>query len=268
MDESGRAVRFAHISDLHVSRRPAWREYTAKRFVGYANFRINRRFRHQEERVAGAVGSMLTMELDAVLATGDMAQTGLPAEFDAILGLFAPLSKNGVPVLASDGNHDLYGSPSRVAWMRLQERLALGYRPDEFGVFRFPGVEILSLDQGTISPPFFSYGRVDNHVLDRALAGWERRSGDTVRVVCGHYPLVGEKGKTPHFFYGLKGAKKLLAFLHKVGAAAYLCGHHHKRFQYDLGGGVTQYVASSLSSDGRVDVFECRDGRFSYLGAG
>lgn len=267
MSASMVALRIAHISDLHIARRPTWRETTFKRLAGYANFKINRGFHHREELIARAVERLSATPVTLVVVTGDLAQTGLDEEFRVAEQLLAPLSKAGIPVIACDGNHDLYGNSSRDSWLELRARLLLHLRPDEYGIFRFPGLDLLPMDQGMESPPFFSCGRVDRETLERAGPAWRGFTPGTVRIVCGHYPVMGKKGIKPRFFYGLKGWRSLLEFLRLSRVSAYLCGHYHKRNMTSLGGGVVQYAAPALSVDGRVDLFDSQGGEFDYQGA-
>ena len=218
--------------------------------------------------VAKAIARLANTPPDVVVATGDLAQTGLDSEFRAVEDLLAPLTRKGIPIIIADGNHDHYGAASRSSWIALEDKLSLHLTPDRFGIYRFPALEILALDQGTVSPPFFSYGRVDGAALVKAYEGWGGPPGGVTRVVCGHYPIIGNKGSTPKFFYGLRGWPELLGFLREVRASAYLCGHHHRRFMAELGDGVVQYSAPSLSSDGRVNMFECLNGEFEFIKTG
>lgn len=267
MSTSPKTLRIAHISDLHISRRPGWREMTVKRFIGFANFAMNRGFRHNEELVAHAVERLAARPPDVVIATGDLAQTGLKSEFRGVEEILSPLTKAGTPVIICDGNHDRYGNASHDAWLELRARLLLDTKPNEHGLIHFPRVEIFPMDQGMETPPLFSYGRVEPDVLARAQSGWKELLPGSVRIVCGHYPVMGKKGSTPYFFYGLKGWRSLLDFMRQARVSAYLCGHYHRRFMIDLGGGVVQYVAPALSVDGRVDLFDCRGGGFDNAGS-
>lgn len=263
-----KVLRIAHISDLHVARRPAWDEWTLKRLMGYGNYALNRRFRHQDEVIAKAVARVKLNPPHLVIATGDLIQTGLGSELSAVEDLLSPLTKKGVPIIVTEGNHDRYGGPSPIAWRKFRERLEAGLGPDENGIYHLPGLEVLPLDQGMESPPFFSYGNVERHRLEAISEVWSGYPKGVVRLVCGHYPVVDERGRKLKFFYGLKGWRELVHFLRSLEVSAYLCGHYHKRYMYDLGSGVIQYVAPSLSNDGRMDMFECIDGEFEFIGEG
>lgn len=239
---------------------------TLKRFIGFANFAMNRGFRHDEESAARAIIRLATHPPDVAIVTGDLTQTGLKSEFRRAESIFSPLTKAGTPVILCDGNHDRYGNASRGAWLELRARLALDRRPDECGVFHFPCLEVLPMNQGRETPPLVSRGGVDADALDRARPAWEKSLSGAARIVCGHYPVLGKNGAPLRYFSGLGGWRSLLDFMRRAKASAYLCGHCHRRFTLGLGGGVTQYAAPALSVDGRADIFDCRGGEFTYGG--
>ncbi len=265
-DKAEDSVVIAHISDLHVARRPQLRDVTLKRLSGFVNYSINRRFRHDESHIAKGIKTLAARKPDLVLATGDLVQAGLESEFVAVEELFQPLRELDIPIIAVDGNHDIYGRSSMPYWEKFKKRLALPLVPDSHGIIRYKTVELLPLDQGVQSPPFFSYGRVDHQDLAATSREWREPPAGVVRLVCGHYPVVSAKKKPSVFFYGLTGWKDLWDFLRQVHASAYFCGHYHKRFHSDLGGGVVQYVAASYSVTGKADLYECRNGILCLAG--
>lgn len=258
-------TRLAHISDLHVSRTPGFGELTLKRAVGYVNYRLNRSLRHSEDKIEEAIQLLVDDPPHIVAATGDLAQTGLDSEFGIIRKYFEPLVKRNIPVIIVGGNHDLYGGKVSPSWVALREYLALGLVPDKYGIIHFEDLEILPLEQWVKSPIFFSYGKVDPSVLYKALELWRTPAVDKARVVLGHYPVVMKGGTTSSFVHGLKKWKELLAFLRAAQVSGYLCGHIHKRKKYDLGEGVIQYAAPSLTVDGKPGIFESSGSRVQFL---
>ena len=261
-------LRIAHISDFHVARRPVRGEWTLKRLLAYGNFFLNRRFRHLEDRILKAVARVVQNPPHLIIITGDLIQTGLASELSAVEDILSPLTARGVPILVVEGNHDCYGGRLPSNWLDVKQRLAAGIRQDEHGIVRLPGLEVLLLDETVESPPFFSYGRVNERQLAGASAVWTERPASVVRLVCGHYPVATRKGTPLNFFRGLRKEAELVHFLCSRQVNAYLCGHRHKHYISDLGCGVTQYAASSLSTNGRMDLFECIDGEFEFIGEG
>ena len=258
-------MRIAHISDLHVARSPELGEYNAKRFFGYLNYRLFRGRRYQEDVAAAALMALLADPPDLVVLTGDITQHGLDIEFEAAERLLSVLSARNVPVIAVAGNHDIYGfaNPERLETML--RRLALGLEPDRFGIYRFSGVELLPLAQGIPTLPFFSHGRQDQDELARGREAWAGPPDGTMRLVCGHYPVIDTHGGRLLYFRGLREAESLVNFCAEHRVAGYFCGHNHKRFAAGMPGGCMQYAAPALSavrSAGRewVSVYECRPG--------
>ncbi len=252
----------AHISDLHVARSPGFTEYNAKRFLGYINYRLFRGRLYREFVAEQALARLAEYPPDLVLLTGDITQHGLEAEFDGAEQLLDVLTQRGVPIVAVAGNHDIYGFATAERLARLIDKLSLNLQPDDDGIIRLPGVEILPLAQGVPTFPFFSYGVQDLDELSRAAAAWAGPPRDAMRLVCGHYPVIDSHGGRLIYFRGLRASEALMEFCQKHQVAAYFCGHNHKRYCATMPGGCVQYAAPALSAVRSVghewiSVYEC-----------
>lgn len=264
-------MRIAHISDLHAARPPGQDDMNCKRWLGWTNYRLFRRHGYMEQTAREAVCALAAQRPDLVLYTGDFTQHGLAAEFAAAAELLAPLAQGGSPVLCVPGNHDLYGAFLPQDYDVAVCRLALGVRPDAFGIYHMPGVEILMLDQAVASPPLCSWGRQTLASLDRARAAWAAPAGDALRIVCGHWPLRSASGGRLGLLRGLRGADRLEWFLEQTGVQAYFCGHDHIRYEVELHDGCRQYVAPALSGTvtanaGNAALYECSPRGVSLVG--
>ncbi len=241
-------MRIAHITDLHIARTPRFAEINPKRLLGYVNHRLFRGRRYQEHVAENALRELMREPPDLVLLTGDITQHGLDSEFDAAEALLSIVTRAGVPVIAVPGNHDIYGQMDRSRLQRLLEDLRLGKYPDRRGVFHFGAVEVLPLAQGIPTPLFFSHGRQNSGELRRAREAWSEPATGTMRLACGHYPVIDPRGGKLLYFRGLREAQSLLDFCRDHQVAGYFCGHNHKRFAAPMPGGCTQYAAPALSA--------------------
>lgn len=262
--ESG--TRIAHISDLHVSRRPALGEINLKRLLGYVNYNLVRRFRHREGDIAATVEALRRDPPGLVLASGDLTQLGLDSELRAAAELLRGLGAEGVPILIAPGNHDCYAGPRPDAFRLLRRKLAIDLAPDSRGVYRLPGVEVVMLDQGVPSPLLCSYGKSPDGFLASMTRMWSEPPAGACRVVCGHFPVAEKWGGKPGYFHGLRDWRETRAFLRRCQVAAYFCGHNHKRFRVDLGDGCVEYAAAALSCAGGVDLYHCDGSGVEYAG--
>lgn len=163
---------------------------------------------------------------DAVICTGDVTMRGTPREFAAAARWLGALA---APVSIEPGNHDM------PYYWEFLERLSRPYA--RFETFRtavhremdLPGVVVVPLR--TIVPAQWrlnwSKGRVTNEALAGALARLRRNSGEGLRLVACHHPLVDAdtqgRGST-------HGGKAALAALAAVGVDAVLSGHVHDPF--------------------------------------
>ena len=146
------AALFAQISDLHLDGTDRALD-RAQRVMDYLN---------------GLVGPV-----DALLVTGDIADHGTEAEYEAAAQLFATAS---VPVLPCPGNHDVRG-PYRKA--------LLGDEPTDGPInrrHRVAGVNILMVD-GTVPERGHGY-------LDDETVGWllDHLRDETPTLIALHHP--------------------------------------------------------------------------------
>ncbi|MCC8180045.1 MAG: metallophosphoesterase [Planctomycetes bacterium] len=265
MSQPAPGLRLAHISDLHIARRPVSGEMNLKRFLGFCNYRLIRQRRYQEWVAAEAIAKLIESRPNVVLLTGDITQLGLDSEFHAAEMLLSPLTDAGIPVVAVAGNHDIYGEQSRLRFEAFRQRVMLDLREDKHGLIRLPGVDILPLEQGIPSPPFFSNGRQGMEELAEAHQEWQTSSDDRLRIAAGHYPVIDPHGGRLMFLHGLKELQVLADFCRDNQVAAYFCGHNHRRFSATMPGGCVQYSAPALSDVRwvgfeKASIYDCRPG--------
>lgn len=252
----------AHISDLHIARAPLLAEYNAKRLLGYVNYRLFRGRVYREYIAEEALAALAEDPPDLVFLTGDITQHGLLAEFDAAERLLSVLTRHNIPIIAVPGNHDIYGAATAEYLKAFIDRLSLAVREGGDGIIRLPGVEILPLEQGVQTLPFFSYGIQSEEELARAAVAWADPPNGVMRLVIGHYPVIDSHGGRLLYFRGLREASLLIDFCERHQVAAYFCGHNHTRYVAAMPGGCVQYAAPALScvrqaAEEWISVYEC-----------
>ncbi|MER7757427.1 metallophosphoesterase [Kitasatospora sp. NPDC097643] len=189
----------AHLSDIHLGqehRRDGGRR--ARRRAGQVMAYLN----------------ALPGPLDAVLVTGDLADHGLPGEYEQVAKVLA--SRH--PVLTCPGNHD------RRAPYR---EVLLGEVPGEGPINRLhqlPGADVLMLDS---SIPGRDDGRLDEETLDWLDARLAGGRTDLPALVAFHHPPVELHIPTVDRVrqFGEAGLARVLRRHPRV--AALLCGHSH-----------------------------------------
>ena len=101
-------MRIAHITDIHVQRRPQFSELFGKRFLGAANLYIAGRHDHFTPAAQKAlVRALKAQELDVVACTGDLTALATDEEFQAARDLLGPIFA-AQPSVIIPGNHDTY----------------------------------------------------------------------------------------------------------------------------------------------------------------
>lgn len=242
-------MRIAHLSDLHIARRPRREEFNLKRSLGYVNFKLFRCRRYHEEVAVAAIAMLAEEEVDLVLLTGDTTQLGLDEEFDAAERMLAPLIRRNIPIITVSGNHDIYGEASRRRFQAFAHTLLQGLTPDQYGIYRFNGVDVLPLEQSIDNPPFLSVGLQGLEELELADKAWPAPPEGVMRLVLGHYPVIDPHGGRLMFLHGLRQRLVLSDFCERHRVGGYFCGHNHKRFTAVMPGGCMQFSAPALSDN-------------------
>ncbi|MDQ3790210.1 MAG: phosphodiesterase [Actinomycetota bacterium] len=187
----------AHISDLHIGQDQ-----------GDGGARALRRAQAVIDRLNGLQG-----DLDGVLVTGDIADHGLPEEYETVRELLGTLR---FPVVTCPGNHD-----ERHAF-----RTALLGEPDDEGpvnrVYRLGGYTVAMADS---SIPGQNDGYLDDDTLtwlDKVLV-----ESDDPALVCFHHPPV--RLGVPFVDGIMLNEPERLAEVVRAhdNVAAVLCGHAH-----------------------------------------
>ena len=110
-------VRIGHISDLHFTLRPSFSELLyLKRVFGFTNQLLFRRSSFILSFQRSLIRKILSLNLDALLISGDLTSMALESEFGLARKELEPLVEK-CPVFVVPGNHDVYVSGS-LALMR------------------------------------------------------------------------------------------------------------------------------------------------------
>lgn len=231
-------VTVAHISDVHLGPLAGLhpRYWNIKRGLGYLNWQRRRRFVHKREIADLVVADALAQRPDHIAVTGDLANIGLPAEYDVALAWLAAL---GPPAKVSvvPGNHDIYTPLMHGA--SCLERWATHMTSDAFGgtlvkrnddgfpfVRRVGPVALVGLNSAVPAPPFVAAGRLGaeqlqalGRILDLLAAA------HMIRVVLIHHPPL--PGQAPPR-RGLEDAAAFERVIAEHGAELVLHGHNHE----------------------------------------
>lgn len=180
---------------------------------------------------------------DLVLLSGDLAETGVAAEYDFIAEQIARLA---CPVLAIPGNHDVREEMLRKIPPCVQEQKGghLSTVHDKLPV------RVIGLD--TIIP-----GHVHGEICEQRLA-WlheELTSSDKLTMIAMHHPpfLTGLKGMDK---YGIKRGLpefKEIVTAHAKHLCAIVCGHAHRSIVANISG-VPVLLAPATSFPFNLDL--------------
>lgn len=221
----------AHLSDPHLGPLPRvrFRELFSKRIMGYANWHVRRRGRHDMACLAALTRDMLDQKPDHVACTGDLAVIGLDAEF---IPARAFLETLGSPDYVSlvPGNHDTYvrgtAEHPQLHWseyMTGDGKRVEGDPPFPY-VRRRGNIGIVGISTAVPTGFHSAQGRIGK---DQAVAVADalRQLGDEglFRIILIHHP----PGGTEDFFRRLTDARRIKRALLRAGAELILHGHNH-----------------------------------------
>lgn len=220
--------RLAHLSDLHLGPlpRPRLADLAGKRLTGYWNWHRTRKTIHDMNVLARVVADIKVAAPDHVACTGDLANIGLPQEFELARRF---LDELGGPrdVSLIPGNHDAYVANSLPAMLGTLPAFMQG--DDGLGfpyLRRREGVALVGVNTGVTTAPLMATGRVGTEQAE-ALAALLRqtKAEGLTRVVMIHHP--------PHhhgtrFGRRLTDAARMEAVLAAEGAELVIHGHNHR----------------------------------------
>ncbi len=234
-------VVIAHLSDLH--------------FGGYADL----------AQIEALETFLPTLQLDAVVVSGDLSQRARHGEFQAAHA-FVHRLRPLAPVLVVPGNHDIewWKSPLGLRGQGRKYRKYSRYFNVLTPVLEIPGAVIA----GTLSSYGVAFGSLTWNIRDIAVKGHLPR-GETDRVtevfrkapaglarvlVFHHNVLPGSLSRRMGLARWKSAHRRLLA----TGADVILCGHDHQEGAGQIGGALavsTSGTHSSRSRGGRPSVF-------------
>lgn len=190
-----------------------------------------------------------TVTPDAILATGDMTDTGSQLEMDILAELLAPLR---APVLALPGNHDLratFRTAFDMPWATEDSHLSWAVDVGE--------LHIIGLD--TLLPG--SHGGLFDPEREEWLTGALADAGDRPTVIAMHHPpfLSGVHWMDEMHLDGLDRFARLIES--STNVIRILCGHLHRPITATIGGVTTtvgpstvHHIELNLAPDAPVEV--------------
>ena len=223
-------VTLAHLSDPHLGPLPpvAPADLMSKRILGYINWTRNRDHTHDSDVLDALLADIRAAEPDHIAVTGDLANLGLPAEFDNAADWLRTLgSPSDVTVVP--GNHDAYVKSSVAHFRGACRDFMTG--DGRFGPI-FPFVRrrgplaLIGVSTAVASPPLMATGRVgeaQSEALVEALTEAGREGLFRV-VLLHHSPLPAPS----HWDRRLTDAARVRAAIVRGGAELVLHGHNHK----------------------------------------
>lgn len=220
---------FAHFSDPHLGPLPhvRMRQLASKRLTGYYNYRRSRVAIHDMKVLAAIVADMRGQNPSHIVCTGDVANIGLMAEFEAAAAF---LSDIGSPETLSfvPGNHDVY---VRGSLTPLIHHLGPWMAGDDGAGTRFPYVKqigpvaLVGLSSAVPTLPFIASGTLGRRQLAAADACLRLLGAQKLcRIVLIHHP-PHRGGARPG--RGLTDADAFESMLRVAGAELVLHGHNH-----------------------------------------
>ena len=220
----------AHLSDPHVGPlpHPYRRQLIGKRATGYLNWTRSRSKIHDMAILDLIVADLQAHRPSHIAVTGDVANIGLPAEFQLarvwLESLDAPENVSFVP-----GNHDAYvrGSLADLARIFAPWTTGEGSSGGSYPYIRIRGaVALIGLSSGVPTPPFIASGYLGHRQLQAAEALLEEAGRLRLnRIVLLHHPpqiSVSALGR------GLVDAHAFARMIRRVGAELIIHGHNHR----------------------------------------
>jgi 3',5'-cyclic AMP phosphodiesterase CpdA len=256
-------IRIAHFSDIHMAMAPNWSTINVNRFFSWGRWVVSRRRHHSIRRLDRTLEMILQSKPDLVICTGDLGHTGLSYEFEAVSEKFDVLTKSGIPMLLTSGNHDHYNRAASEEIARLQTRHGLDLTIDHDGICQLAGLTIFLSHQGIYNPFYRARGKLQAQTLESIENRLQSGQLSKIHLAAGHFPVCDASGRAISTRKRLEGDHQLRQFLKTQRIPAYLCGHCHAPFSVELAENCTQYCAGSITNAGVLRILTYQDGQFA-----
>jgi 3',5'-cyclic AMP phosphodiesterase CpdA len=262
--ESTKALRLAHISDLHVlelgGTGPG--QFLNKRLTGYINLVVHRRDGHPVEVTERLVEDLREQGVDHVAVTGDVTNLSLASEFRRAVEILTPLG-DARQLSVIPGNHDNYVRESNAEgrfehffepWLQGDHTHADGAH---YPFLKLLGpVALIGLSSAIPTSWLHATGEVGAAQLERlqTILGLDSLR-ERFKVVLIHHPLMNEPERPWHGMRRLKDESEVRRVLLEHGVDLVLHGHNHYRHRSqfsDNGTTVQVRAAASASSVGKA----------------
>jgi 3',5'-cyclic AMP phosphodiesterase CpdA len=236
----------AHLTDMHLLER-AERQAFDVRFVS-----LGRRL-DAEDRLSKARRAIETARAagaDHYVFTGDLTETGTPAQLEVLAELLFDCNLRPDDVTLLPGNHDAYTSPGvwREALSGSLRAFARNAALEPGKVTDLGGVWLLPVDATFHQPVTRSAARFNDEIetaLAARLADPALASAPVVIAI--HHPPHPRPGPW-HWVDGLLGGKRLLSMIEPRENVMVLHGHLHKAI--DRQHGSARVVGGAAIVDG------------------
>lgn len=276
-------MRIAHLSDLHIyspdsMKAPVFFTHCLpnRRFLGAANFLLGRASSHSVDVLRSAVAAVSQAGVDHCVITGDLSNLAIDAEFSYVRSILAPL---GGPDRLSvvPGNHDWY-TPESIRAHRFEKHygdLVCGSPdiPVNYPAFKdFPGCRIILARTPAMTPPGFSWGRIDDAQMAEIIRLSESAAGEGRFVVLAQHHHLHDRKTVNEWTGPFKDREKELAMLAQSRIGLVIHGHDHMHRDWEIPSahpsGHTRIVCCGSSTwmnpkhgkFGRMTVFEITAG--------
>lgn len=259
-------MRFAHISDVHVTARPlGWRlrDCFDKRLTSLANWKVHRASAFADaQRVLEAFDADLRARgVDQVVFTGDASALGFEPEMRQAA---AWLGVGRRPGLATPGNHDLLTRTAARsgAFERSFAPWQTGRRVDrEIYPFAQPLGEgwLIAVNSARPNRLFFDASGVVGEEQRRRLRQLLAELPPGPRIVATHYPIALADGRREPRFHGLVDLDPTLDVALAGGVVAWLHGHRHGAYALErpLGRAIPAFCAGTGTQAGLASYLDC-----------
>ncbi|GBF49749.1 calcineurin-like phosphoesterase family protein [Leptospira ryugenii] len=245
-------MKLIHISDLHFPTKLPWSQLRGKAIVGYTNYSLRRRKKHNHSIVQSLIQTIRNIDYDALVISGDITNVSHPKEFEEAKELLAPLLDERVFMVP--GNHDRYQKKS-VHPVPLFESFFgpfLGTKIESDSYLRkkeIAGHTFFGWDSNQPLAIAKANGEVSLEVVKQTLAEGKKN----YILVC-HHPIWNPNHYLESNGHKMVNRKEVAIQLQSNPPFLYLHGHSHSNWHKLPGNICAFHVLNSASSTRSSDA--------------
>lgn len=239
-------MKIVHISDLHFPTMIPFFSLKGKSIIGYANYFLRRRKKHDLTLIQNLISYIKNLEYDALIISGDLTNVSEDREFAAARSWLDPILDTRTFIIP--GNHDRYKKESLHPESKFEKYFSEFIGTSESSEFyirkkMIQGTAFIGWDSNRPLPIAKANGYLDPKIPSETF----KIIGNDYFLVC-HHPLWNPGNYLESNGHKMVNRREIAELLLEKPPLIYFHGHSHSNWVKAPGKLAPYYILNSASS--------------------